>query len=163
MFEKIKNLFGVSSSNEIIKLPMEGEVVSVTKVSDPTFGEEIVGKGIAIIPSKGRVVAPVNGTIVTVFETKHALTLVSEDGAEILIHIGLDTVKLKGKYFTTHVTNGQLVKEGDLMIECDLDAIKNEGYDTITPMVVCNMNLYQDLSIKTGIHKELEPIITLKR
>lgn len=163
MFKKIKNLFGVVDTNETIKLPMEGEVVPVTEVSDPTFGEEIVGKGIAIKPSSGRVLAPVNGTVSTVFETKHAITMISDQGAEILIHIGLDTVKLRGQFFNTYVVSGQKINVGDLMIDCDLEAIKNAGYDTITPMVVCNMNLYQDISFKTGFHKEMEAIITLKR
>lgn len=122
-----------------------GELVSIKDVSDPTFGEEIVGKGVAIIPSENRICAPADGKVATVFPTGHAVALVTEDGAEILIHVGLDTVKLNGKHFTIHVAEEQEVKKGDLLLEADMEQIKAEGYDIITPMVVCNTEEFSEI------------------
>lgn len=164
MFNKLKEMFGNKQAYEIIVSPIEGKVIPVTEVSDPTFGQEIVGKGIAIIPSSGRVVSPVNGTISMVFETKHALTIISDKGAEILIHIGLETVKLKGQYFTTYVQSGQKVVVGDLLVEFDLEAIKQAGYDSVTPMVICNTEAYTDIkTTMSNNDKELAEVITLFR
>jgi len=164
MFNKLKEMFGNKQEYEIVVSPMEGKIIPVTEVSDPTFGQEIVGKGIAIIPSRGRVVSPVNGTISMVFETKHALTIISDKGAEILIHIGLETVKLKGQYFTTYVESGQKVAVGDLLVEFDLEGIKQAGYDSVTPMVICNTDAYTEIKTTTSnIEKELTEVITLIR
>lgn len=164
MFKSIKNMFGLQEHKESLQSPIAGEVIPVTQVSDPTFGEEIVGKGVAIIPTDGHLVSPVNGTISMVFETKHAVTMISEEGAEILIHIGLDTVKLKGQYFETFVTSGQVVKAGDKLVEFDLEAIKNAGYDTVTPMVVCNPHQYKEISIFPGKqHKLTDKVIVLHK
>jgi len=157
-------MFGNKQDSEIIVSPIEGRVIPVTEVSDPTFGQEIVGKGIAIIPTCGRVVSPVNGTISMVFETKHALTIISDQGAEILIHIGLETVKLKGQYFTTYVQSGQKVIVGDLLVEFDLEAIIKAGFDSVTPMVICNMEAYTEIKTTVGNNeKELAEVITLVR
>lgn len=143
---------------------MEGEVVPIAEVPDPTFGEEILGKGVAIRPTSGRVVSPVSGTISIMFDTGHAVSILSDDGVEILIHIGLDTVKLKGKYFTVHCKADDKVKPGDLLIEFDKAGIASEGYETITPVVICNTADYsavETLSGKTA--KELDEIIRLKK
>lgn len=130
--------------------PLTGKAVALSEVSDPTFGEEILGKGAAIIPSDGRVVAPVNGTVETVFDTLHAIGLKSEEGVEILIHIGLDTVKLGGKHFKVHVKSGDHVTVGTLLVEADLEKIKEEGYDVITPVIVSNSFDYGDVLAVTG-------------
>ena len=104
MFGSLKEKLGFGKKKgEVLGAPVEGEAVELSKVSDPTFGEEILGKGVAIIPSVGRTVAPVDGTIEMVFDTKHAISMTSDSGIEILIHIGLDTVTLKGEPFTAHV------------------------------------------------------------
>ena len=103
MFGKLKNMFGAKDVAVMILAPVEGEVVPVTQVSDPTFGEEILGKGVAIKPERGRVVAPVSGEISLMFDTGHAVSIVSDDGAEVLVHVGLDTVSLKGQFYTAHV------------------------------------------------------------
>ena len=118
--------------------PVAGEAVPISEVSDPTFGEEILGKGIAIRPSEGRIVAPCDATVDMMFETGHAVSLQGENGVEILIHVGLDTVALKGKHYTIHAKSGDKVKKGDLLMEFDHEAIAAEGYDTITPVVICN-------------------------
>ena len=119
-----------------IKSPVKGEAVPLSQVDDPTFAEEIMGKGIAIIPTEDEIFSPINGTVSLVFNTKHAIGLKTEDGAEVLIHIGLDTVKLNGEHFTTFVKSGDKVKVGDKLVEFDREAIKNKGYDIITPIKI---------------------------
>lgn len=147
-------------SNSIVLSPIEGKAVSLKQVNDVTFSEEIMGKGAAIIPTVGRAVAPVDGTVSALFETKHAIGLTGDNGVEILIHIGLDTVKLGGKHFTAHVKSGDKVKAGDLLVEFDIEGIKKEGYDVITPVLVTNTNDYKDiLSLIDRDVKEKEELI----
>lgn len=134
-----------SKGETVILAPLQGKSVSLSQVNDITFSEEIMGKGAAIIPSVGKAVSPVNGVISALFETKHAIGITSDDGVEILIHIGLDTVKLGGKHFTAHIKSGDKVKTGDLLVEFDIDAIKKEGYEVITPVLVTNVNGYEDV------------------
>lgn len=123
--------------------PMTGKTVPVSQVPDATFAEGMLGEGIAILPADGRVYAPCNGTVETMFETGHAVSLTGDNGAEILIHVGLETVSLGGKCFKIHVKNGQKVRKGQLLMEADLDGIRAAGLDTITPVLVCN---YDDFS-----------------
>ncbi|NOW04459.1 beta-glucoside-specific PTS transporter subunit IIABC [Clostridium beijerinckii] len=149
-----------TKSEAIILAPIEGKSVSLSQVNDITFSEEIMGKGAAIIPSKGVAVSPVNGVISALFETKHAIGITAEDGTEILIHIGLDTVKLGGKHFTAHIESGDKVKIGDLLVEFDIDAIKREGYEVITPVLVTNSSDYKDvLSLIDKDVKEKDELI----
>ena len=122
--------------------PVAGNAVPVNQVPDPTFAEEMLGKGIAIEPTEGKVFAPCDATVDMMFSTGHAVSLVADCGAEVLIHVGLETVSLGGKHFTVHAENGAKVKKGDLLIEFDLEAIKAEGFNTITPMVICNSGDY---------------------
>lgn len=122
-----------------------GEVVPLAQVNDETFSQGIMGKGIAVMPKEGRIVSPVDGVVQMVFKTKHAIGILSDEGVEILIHIGLDTVKLDGKYFNAHVKVGDVIEKGDLLIEFDKDAIKSEGYDVITPIIVTNSAKYLDV------------------
>lgn len=131
-----KKLF--SKPVDTLCAPVAGRAVAVSQVPDPTFAEELLGKGIAVEPSEGRICAPCDATVDMMFETGHAVSLVADFGAEILIHVGLETVSLKGRHFTIHAKNGDKVKKGDLLIEFDLEAIKAEGFNTITPMLVCN-------------------------
>ena len=116
--------------------------MSVQTVPDPTFAEEMLGKGIAIEPTEGKVYAPCDATVDMMFDTGHAVSLIADFGAEVLIHVGLETVSLGGKHFTIHAKNGDKVKKGDLLMEFDLEAIKAEGFNTITPMLVCNSGDY---------------------
>ena len=118
--------------------PMAGAAVSVTEVPDPTFAEGMLGNGIAIIPTDGKVCSPVNGKIETMFDTGHAVALTSDTGVEILIHVGLETVALNGAPFKLHCKNGDKVKKGQVLMVADLEAIKAAGLNTITPMLVCN-------------------------
>lgn len=129
-------LSGVTRKN--VAAPMKGKIVELEHVPDRTFADKVLGDGIAIMPEEGKVFAPVNGEVACVMDTKHAVALTSDDGLEILIHVGLETVELQGKYFKTYVENGTRVKEGDLLLEFDLDAIKQAGYQTVTPVIITN-------------------------
>lgn len=134
-----------TESSEVIMSPLKGEVLPLSQVNDPAFAEGILGEGLAVIPTEGKLYAPVSGTVNVMFRTKHAVGLKSEYGAEILIHIGLDTVKLEGEHFVSHVNQGDVVKVGDLLVTFDIEAIKKSGYDIITPVLVTNMNSYSEI------------------
>ncbi|MCM1154585.1 MAG: PTS glucose transporter subunit IIA [Roseburia sp.] len=141
-----QNLFG-RDGGIMIAAPLSGRLVSIKEVSDPTFSEEVLGRGVAIIPADGKVCAPADGVVNTVFPTGHAAAMTSNEGVEILIHVGLDTVKLNGKHFTIHAAEGQEVKKGDLLIEADIEQIKAEGYDIITPVIICNSGDFSDFQM----------------
>lgn len=130
--------------------PIAGKAVAITEVPDPTFAEGMLGNGIAIEPTEGKVFAPCDATVDMMFPTGHAVSLVAECGAEILIHVGLETVGLEGKPFTVHVANGDKVKKGQLMIEVDLDAIKAAGLPTITPVLICNPDDFPTFNVHVG-------------
>lgn len=148
-------LFKKKSDGIEIGAPVKGKAVAITEVSDPTFGDEILGKGVAIIPTDGNVYAPADGTVELLFDTMHAVSMTTTDGVELLIHIGLDTVSLKGEHFTAHKATGDTVKKGDLLISVDLDAVKAAGFDVITPMVVCNTSDYQ--AVEAIVGSDVEP------
>lgn len=125
---------------EKLDAPIKGEIISLNDVNDDVFSNGVLGEGIAVRPSEGKLVAPADGTVLMVYETGHALGMKTKGGAELLFHIGLDTVKLKGKYFKPVVEQGQEVKKGDTLIEFDLDKIKKAGFDVTTMMVVTEYN-----------------------
>lgn len=146
-------LFGKRSASDAdftIAAPAIGKCVSIKKVPDSTFSDEILGKGVAIIPADNRLLAPCDGKIDLIFPTGHAVSIISDFGAEILIHIGLETVSLKGAGFKTYVSNGDIVKKGDLLIELDRDFIQAQGFNIITPMVVCNGADFSGIESVTG-------------
>ena len=130
--------------------PMAGAAVPVTEVPDPTFAEGLLGDGIAIIPTDGKVYAPCDATVEMMFTTGHAVSLSNAAGAEILIHVGLETVGLEGKPFKVHVASGDKVKKGQLLMEADLEAIKAAGLNTITPMLVCNTDEFSTFNKTVG-------------
>lgn len=136
-----------------IASPINGEIVPLNEVKDETFASEMMGKGIAIKPIEGKVVSPINGTVQMLFKTKHAIGLKSTDGAEILIHVGMDTVQLEGKHFTSYVKDGDTVKVGDTLVEFDMEAIEKEGYELVTPVIVTNTMDYLEvlpMNLKTA-------------
>ncbi|GEL15985.1 beta-glucoside-specific PTS transporter subunit IIABC [Pediococcus cellicola] len=118
--------------------PVKGEMINLESVADDTFAQKMLGDGVAIIPEEGKIYAPFDGEVMTVFPTKHAIGLKSDNGIELLIHIGLDTVNLKGAPFTAHVADNDKIKKGQLLMDVDLAAIKQAGYDTTTPVIVTN-------------------------
>lgn len=126
----------------VIYSHLNGTVVNLEDVNDDVFSQKILGEGIAVEPSEGKLYAPCDGKINSVFDTKHAVTIQSADGAEVLLHIGIDTVKLGGKHFESHVSDGQEIKKGDLLVTFDIDAIKAEGYQLTTPLIIANTDEY---------------------
>ncbi len=130
---------------------MNGTMKLMCEVEDETFAQCMLGDGVAIEPTEGKLYSPCDGTVETVFDTKHAISLSSSEGSDILLHIGIDTVQLGGKYFETHVEDDQPVKKGDLLITFDMDAIKAEGYKVTTPMIICNTDDYSAVKpLRTG-------------
>lgn len=141
------NLFKKKAKEKLIFSPLSGRVIPLSNVKDPVFADEILGKGIAILPFEGRLASPVNGTILNVFPTLHAIGIKSDEGLEILIHLGFDTVELKGKYFKSYISEGDEVSVGDLLIEFQVEEIKNEGYDITTPIIVTNWEQYKAIEV----------------
>jgi len=129
----------------VLASPIKGEAIPLNDVPDPTFAEGILGKGVAFIPASGKVTAPCDATVTAAPDTKHAVGLTLDNGMEVLIHIGINTVELNGKYFTYLVKENDKVKKGDTLVTFDLDAIKAEGYSLATPMVVTNSDDYKEI------------------
>ena len=136
-----------NADDSVLYSVSEGTAILLSQVNDATFASEVLGKGIAVIPSKGEVVAPCDAVVETVFDTKHAVGLSTESGMELLIHIGINTVELNGKYFTSHVKNGDHVKKGQLLVSFDMEKVKAAGYDVTTPLIVTNSDDYKDVKI----------------
>lgn len=157
------------SSNKNKKLmddfvaPIKGKKMSLSQVNDPAFSNGAMGKGVAIDPVEGKVVAPADATVRFVFPTKHAIGLVTSDGVEILIHVGTDTVKLNGKYFTSFVKQGQKVKKGQLLLTFDIPKIKKAGYSVVTPVVITNFkDSKQKLKITSNNEVDLgQPLMSI--
>ncbi len=135
------------SKGNVIGSPCNGKAVPITEVPDPTFSEKMLGDGFAVIPSEGKIYAPADGEVSMVFDTLHAITMTTDQGVELLIHIGLDTVTLKGEPFTAFVAAGDHVKKGDLLMDADLEKIKAAGLNTITPVLVCNTDDYEKITL----------------
>ena len=140
---------------EVILAPLTGKAVPLSEVPDPVFSDKVLGDGVAIIPADGKIVSPVDGEISTVAETGHAYGFTSEDGQEILVHVGLETVSLNGECFKVYGKAGDKVKKGDLVLEVDLDKVKAAGYDTSTLVVICNTDDYGD--VRGLDNKEVQP------
>lgn len=127
--------------------PLKGKVVALNQVADEVFASEVMGKGVAIEPIEGRVVAPSSGTVVSLFPTKHAIGLLLDSGVEVLIHIGINTVELQGKYFDAKVAQGDRVTSGQTLVDFDLEAIQNAGYSTSTMIIITNTQAYQSICV----------------
>ncbi|KOS23684.1 PTS glucose transporter subunit IIA [Bacillus anthracis] len=148
-----KKLFGLGSktNEETIVAPLTGAVKNIEEVPDPVFAGRMMGDGFAIDPTEGVVVSPVDGEIVHLFPTKHAIGIQSEGGTEILIHFGFDTVKLDGEGFEAHVSEGQAVKAGDKLISFDLELIREKAKSTITPIVITNTDAAESIKTTVGV------------
>lgn len=152
----------MESVNIELSAYMNGTVVTLENVEDEAFSQKILGDGVAIEPDEGKLYSPCDGKVEMVFDTKHAINLVSDEDCEILLHIGIDTVKLKGKYFDVHVSNGQKIHRGDILISFDLDGIRSEGYKTTTPLIICNTDDYSSIeSAGSGKISVGEHLITI--
>ncbi|MED3727167.1 PTS sugar transporter subunit IIA [Priestia endophytica] len=133
-----KKLFGKKTREENITAPLTGRIFSLENVPDPVFSQKMMGEGFAIEPTNGEVVAPIDGEIIQLFHTKHAIGLKTENGAEIIIHVGLETVAMEGDGFTAHVKEGSKVKKGDKLLTVDLEKVREKAKSTVTPVVVTN-------------------------
>lgn len=143
MLKKFKQMFQSTPAEQVPVLsPAKGTLVPMGKIPDPTFAEGMIGPCVAFQPSVGALYAPVDAEILSIFPTLHAITFRGTDGAEWILHAGLDTVQLKGEGFMCHVNVGQKVKAGDLILSFDLEALQSKGYNMITPLVLVNANLF---------------------
>lgn len=149
MFNK---LFGKKEKVETEHLvaPFTGEAVGIEKVPDPTFSEKMMGDGLAVVPSDGKCVSPIDGEVIQVFPTLHAIGIRGRSGIELLLHIGLETVSLNGEGFESHVKAGDKVKAGQLLMNVDLSVIEEKASSTITPLVITNMDLVETTDKRTG-------------
>lgn len=143
--------------------PMTGEVIKLAAVKDEVFAAGVLGEGIAVIPEEGAVYSPVSGTIANVFDTKHAITINGSNGEEVLIHVGMDTVRLEGKYFHPVVKDGDEIKAGDLLMNFDIQEIKKAGYDVTTPIVFTNHSEFNKKFFQCTKVKHGEPVMRLVR
>ena len=149
MFDSLKKMFEKNAKTISLKAVEDGRTIPMDEVNDQTFAQELLGPGIAIVPSNGTVVSPINGTIATVMDTKH-VCIQGEDGLELIVHAGLDTVELNGKYYQTYKEIGDQVKAGDVLLEFDLEEITKAGYDVTTPIVITNLGDYKITKCLTG-------------
>lgn len=145
-----KKTEGKNSRSIVLCSHMNGIAVPLKDVQDEAFSSGVLGKGAAVEPSEGKLYAPCDGKVDMVFDTKHAVNLISREGCEILLHIGIDTVKLGGKFFESHVMNGQEIHKGDLLISFDMEGIRRAGYQLTTPMIVCNTEDYSTVEAVRG-------------
>lgn len=150
MFDSLKKMFERNAKIISLKAVEDGRTIPMDEVNDQTFAQELLGPGIAIVPSNGTVVSPIDGTIATVMDTKHAVCIQGEDGLELIVHAGLDTVELNGKYYQTYKEIGDQVKAGDVLLEFDLEEIAKAGYDVTTPIVITNLGDYKITKCLTG-------------
>ena len=150
MFDSLKKMFEKNAKTISLKAVEDGRTIPMDEVNDQTFAQELLGPGIAIVPSNGTVVSPINGTIATVMDPKHAVCIQGEDGLELIVHAGLDTVELNGKYYQTYKEIGDQVKAGDVLLEFDLEEITKAGYDVTTPIVITNLGDYKITKCLTG-------------
>jgi PTS system beta-glucosides-specific IIC component len=155
---KAKDKLGIKKS-EIIIQPVKGQVLPLNQVNDKAFADGLLGKGVAIVPNDGKLISPVDGTVTALFPTKHAIGITSDNGAEILIHVGLNTVELKGEGFDVKVEQGDKVKAKDLLMEIDFNLIQDKGYDITTPVIVTNTKDYLDVIPVTNSKEKIIEVV----
>ena len=167
MFQTLKKMFGGKKEAAEVLSPVSGSVVPLSEVNDPAFAQEILGKGVAVKPSEGEFRAPLSGEVTVMFDTGHAVSIRGDNGAEVIVHIGLDTVQLKGQYFTAHVKQGDRVKAGDLLVTVDLEKVKDAGYDVISVGKIFDIfdgeGLTESNKSKSSVHGMEQTIDIAKR
>ncbi|MDR1770068.1 MAG: beta-glucoside-specific PTS transporter subunit IIABC [Hungatella sp.] len=161
---ELQDVLDITSKADIlISSPVEGRAVPMTSVNDEVFSSMALGNGIAIIPERGEVVAPEDCTVTLVYPTLHALGLMLDSGAEMIIHVGINTVQLEGRHFKKYVEEGVHVKKGTRLLSFDLDALKKEGYDTVVPIIISNTTAFHEVTGINGVRASLEkPVIAIK-
>ncbi len=151
-----------SADTLTINAPVSGRILSLSEVNDATFSENILGEGIAIMPEEGIIKAPADAVIEAVPHSQHAISMTTDSGTALLIHVGLDTVELEGKFFNIPVSVGDHVKAGDVLIEVDLEGVKNAGYDIVTPVVVTNTEDYISVTAAADTAETGMPLMILE-
>ena len=155
-------MFGIFKKKTLsLKSPMDGEVIDITKVPDAVFSQKMVGDGFAVSPVNGSVKAPCSGKIAQIFPTNHAFGIVTDDGVEILVHIGIDTVELKGEGFTRIAEVGAQVNAGDEIVRVDLDVLKSHDKSMVTPVVVTSPDKVKSIDVKFGAGDSEAAVLTL--
>lgn len=154
-------MFGIAKKNKLLDIisTQDGKAVNLDEVPDPAFSQRMLGDGVAIIPTDNKVYAPIDGVIIQVYDTLHAYGIQSDDGLDILIHIGINTVELKSKGFTSLVNEGDRVKAGDAIAIADLDFIKSKGYEIYTPILITNIDEVRSISCAYGPVKSGETVV----
>lgn len=161
--ERSNQAAGKRRTEFVLSAPLNGRVVPLNEVKDDVFSEKILGDGVAVEPSEGRLFAPCDGIVEGVTDTKHAVNITSDEGCEILLHVGIDTVKLKGRFFQPAVKEGQRIKKGDLLLTFDINGIREAGYQLTTPMILCNSDDYSEIStVASGDVKAGQDILRIK-
>ena len=161
----LNKLFGGEKSKQEIVLyaPVSGKMTELTSVSDETFAQKILGDGIAITPSDGKICSPCDAKIDNMFETGHAFSFITDNGVEILVHVGFDTVHLKGEHFRILKNTGDAVHHGEAMLEVDMAAVAAAGYDTTVVMVILNSDDFSDFKKTTGEIEAGSEVLTLTK
>ncbi|WP_100065490.1 PTS sugar transporter subunit IIA [Miniphocaeibacter massiliensis] len=156
-----KKLFSKFKKNKIgkIRAIQSGKVINISEISDVMFAEKILGDGVALIPKSNDIYSPVSGKIDVIANTLHAYGIKTNDGLDVLVHVGLETIELKGKGFKPKVKVGDRVKVGDLLLTVDIDLLKDEGYEIITPVIITNMDDIEEIKTYTGEATEKETVI----
>ena len=163
--EKTESASETAALSGAVGSPMKGRAIPLSEVPDATFASGVLGEGMAVIPESGDIVSPVNGTVTVLFDTKHAIGITSEDGIDLLIHVGINTVELNGAPFTAHICQGDTVKAGQLLLTADLDQIRQAGYDTATPVIITNSDSYKQvvMTAKPGDISFMDPILEVEK
>lgn len=159
-------MFGLKKKSKIVELasPINGKMMSLGEVPDKVFASEMMGPGVAFISEDGNICSPCDGELMTVFPTKHAIGIKAENGAEILIHFGIDTVQLEGSCFHQKIEAGKKVKKGDLIMEADIEAIRKQGYKIDTPMIITNADeFYITIHKGDAVTVNTDPVISLEK
>lgn len=163
MLKSFLKSLGLHGRDSVLFSPLAGKVIPLSDVKDPTFASGSLGDGVAIEPSGGKVVAPSDSKVKAIFPTGHAVALHTDEGLDVLIHVGLNTEKLDGRHFKVHAAVGDTVKKGDVLIEFDRDAICKEGYDITAPILICNSVEFSSIKGNVGdTVSELEKLVTAR-
>lgn len=155
----LKKLFQKKPKVEEIYSPLRGELIPLTNVPDPVFSKKMMGDGFAVIPSEGKVSSPVTGEIIQIFPTKHAIGIKSKEGLEILIHVGLETVELKGEGFEVFVKEGQYIKQGEPILDFDISFLKSNNKDVVTPVIITNSEKLKEIKVAANSEVSKEDLV----
>lgn len=157
-------MFGFFKKKNVVELnaPMVGKIVEISNVPDEVFASKMLGDGLAFEPTEGTLYAPCDAEVVQIFPTKHAVGLKTNEGLEILLHIGIDTVQMQGEGFEAFIKEGEKVKKGDKLVSFDLNLVKEKAKSTITPMLITNMDVVDELNVKLGDVTTKDVVVTLK-